>query len=287
MRLLSLLVWLAFAISATALITDGSDGQVLETNTSSIVKRSGRPVCGPNLAPENTSKRSVGFIYFDRNVTALTSACDKKLIPRDKASVSQYLSNAWPAQWSRLRAGLQWSTGTDGLSGCTTLYIISRTGVYAAHYFENVSFEPDPFWRTGDHTTNDQLFQYTVIDVLRNGGRYHPRLNAARIEDDTIRAYLIYPAQTSKESADDVGYSVRNEQIRTTVGEIVPTLQDGSRWTNIPYQATDSQALLFDPEKTLGKNLFKYDPAHDFGGGQKKHLAALWVEDERVHWDYW
>ncbi|KAJ6067987.1 uncharacterized protein N7446_005024 [Penicillium canescens] len=270
MRLLSLLVWLAFAISATALITDGSDGQVLETNTSSIVKRSGRPVCGPNLAPENT-----------------TSACDKKLIPRDKASVSQYLSNAWPAQWSRLRAGLQWSTGTDGLSGCTTLYIISRTGVYAAHYFENVSFEPDPFWRTGDHTTNDQLFQYTVIDVLRNGGRYHPRLNAARIEDDTIRAYLIYPAQTSKESADDVGYSVRNEQIRTTVGEIVPTLQDGSRWTNIPYQATDSQALLFDPEKTLGKNLFKYDPAHDFGGGQKKHLAALWVEDERVHWDYW
>ncbi len=46
-------------------------------------------------------------------------------------------------EFSKLKPNEEFSTGTAGLKGCTTLYIISRTGVFAAHYWESISFSPD------------------------------------------------------------------------------------------------------------------------------------------------
>ncbi|CAI7571609.1 unnamed protein product [Penicillium bialowiezense] len=137
------------------------------------------------------------------------------------------MSSAFDKTWLR-RDGArdEWSTGTDGLSGCTVLYIISRIGVFAAHYFENVSFSPSKYWlQIGDAKgklvkpmTSDEVFQQTVPGVSRNGGTYHVRLSVAHIDDDTILAFLIHSAQTDAGSGeDDVGYTTRNQQLRDAV----------------------------------------------------------------------
>jgi hypothetical protein len=51
--------------------------------------------------------------------------------------------------------------------------------------------------------------------------------------------------------------------IRTTVRRLVPSLQDEGGWTDIPDIVKD-YAELFAPEATVGGNLFKFDPSHDF-----------------------
>ncbi|KAB8213524.1 hypothetical protein BDV33DRAFT_210120 [Aspergillus novoparasiticus] len=42
---------------------------------------------------------------------------------------------------------------------------ISRKGVYATHWWENVSFNPEPLWRNPADQTNDEIFQAIVIDM--------------------------------------------------------------------------------------------------------------------------
>ncbi|KAH7346868.1 hypothetical protein BKA65DRAFT_286006 [Rhexocercosporidium sp. MPI-PUGE-AT-0058] len=93
--------------------------------------------------------------------------------------------------FNREEAAEEYSTGTAELKGCTTMYIISHKGVYATHWWENVSFDPDKDWKPKTTTTTAEMFQDTVIDVLEKGGNYHPRLGAATlIEDDYIKALL-------------------------------------------------------------------------------------------------
>jgi hypothetical protein len=199
------------------------------------------------------------------------------------------MSTAVIKRFASIQRRKQYSTGTDGLSGCTTLYIISRRGVYATHWWENVSFSPDDVWRNPETQTDKELFEETVLDLLRNGGRFHARLDATAIEDDFIRAYVIRPSMTVEEDEGDVGYTEQLKAIRTTVGELVPTLQDEGRWTDIPYTVKGEEDL-FAPEATAGRNLFKYDPSHDFGLGREfVKMAKLWVEGRVApyHDDVW
>jgi hypothetical protein len=149
---------------------------------------------------------------------------------------------------------------------------------------------PDP---TKQPKTNDEIFQETVTDLLTKGGKYHPKLDGSKIEDQYVKAYLIHPTQTWQEAgAADVGYPDQWASIRSTVATLVPTLADASRWTDIPYVATADNAVLFAALGTRGKNIFKYDPAHEVTKGDPStatHLAALWVEDRLQPWhdDKW
>jgi len=131
---------------------------------------------------------------------------------------------------------------------------------------------------------------------LIEGGTYHPKLDGPLIEDQYIKAYLIHPTQTWLEAgAADVGYPDQWASIRSTVGTLVPTLADPSRWTDIPYVATSDTDILFDRTQFIGKNIFKYDPAHVVTKATKTtpavttHLAALWVEGQLqpYHDDKW
>ncbi|KAE8395563.1 hypothetical protein BDV23DRAFT_178615 [Aspergillus alliaceus] len=145
-------------------------------------------------------------------------------------------------------------------------------------------------WRDPADQTDDEIFQATVIDMLRNGGKYHPKLDKNLIEDDYIRAYLIRPATVWNEGPDGVGYPKQWAQIRTTVGELVPKLQDTSLWTEIPYNMLNNDDPELDADEgTNGKNLFKYNPLHIFESGLKGPLAMLWVEDKLTpyHEDHW
>lgn len=211
------------------------------------------------------------------------------IVPHESAPSAEDMSTGVMKTFSSLGRRKQYSTGTAHLSGCTTMYIISRKAVYATHWWENVSFDPDDEWRE-EGQTNDEIFQSTVLDMMTDGGRYHPRLDAALIEDDYIQAYLIHPTQTWREGVGDVGYPQRWEAIRTTVGELVPTLQDAARWTDIPYKALmNTDTALDESDGTAGKNLFKFDPLHRFESGSKGQLAMLWVEGQLdpYHQDQW
>ncbi|GFF42753.1 hypothetical protein IFM46972_06978 [Aspergillus udagawae] len=210
--------------------------------------------CGIEIVNGSSSsssiKRSVGFLRLERNVTwpatsttALAKRMElpgallgqfyqkelpkisKSIITRDSAPHATWMSAAILQEFGRLRRK-EWSTGLQGLKGCTTLYIISRKAVYATHWWENISFKPDTEWRDPPTQTNAELFKLTVTDMLRDGGRYHRKLDADLIEDDYIRAYLIRPAKVFRQWADPnaADYTIQWNQIRDTVGELVPTL---------------------------------------------------------------
>ncbi|KAL4968144.1 uncharacterized protein BDV14DRAFT_197371 [Aspergillus stella-maris] len=274
-----------------------------------LAKRS-RPKCGPSLASNDSKAASnVGFIRFECNSTSLQKRMtlpdgdignlnDKALPNLTEAIVpdgyfsaptTADLSTAVMKKFGSVGRRKKYSTGTSGLSGCTTMYVISRKGVYATHWWENLSFAPDPEWRGAGTSTDEELFQATVIDLLKDGGKYHPRLDARLIEDDYIRAYLLHPKQPHRELTDGSGYPDQWEKIRTTVGELVPKLQDRSRWTGIPYKGLNADdENLFADGGTAGKNFIKYGPSHDFGGFRGA-LAMLWVEGQSTpyHEDIW
>lgn len=197
------------------------------------------------------------------------------------------------------------SLAAQGLCGCTVLIVASRTGVYMAHYFENMAFDPDQIW-LDEWNTPEECFNANVIQGLTNGVPAAPRArrprqvsltsNAAAIlagagpDGDKVKGYLIYPSGSSDgEATTYAGYQEKFLEIKKTVGEIIPPLailDDGTSnplWTDIPYDAlnNDDEAL---GNTAAGKLIFKYDPSHV---GQKK--AALWVESDLTdrHNDQW
>jgi hypothetical protein len=130
--------------------------------------------------------------FYDVELPRVTQS----IVPEDHSSnVAQDMSTAVFKRFTNLRSTRQYSTGTDGLSGCTTMYIISRRGVYVTHSWESVSFAPNNEWRDPPTQTDQELFQKTVLDALKDGGKFHPKLDRDAIEDDYIRAYIIRPKQ--------------------------------------------------------------------------------------------
>ncbi|KAF9883746.1 hypothetical protein FE257_003000 [Aspergillus nanangensis] len=270
--------------------------------------------CGIEVVDStSTRKRSIGFLRLERNVTRTVPTktslarrmelpqsglggfyenefpkLSKLVVTRDTAPDATWMSAAIIEEYTRVRQK-EWSTGVEGLKGCTVLYIISRKAVYATHWWENVSFSPDTEWRNPKTQTNSELFQLTITNMLRNGGRYHAKLDAYDIEDDHIRAYLIHPSNSWEQLTDPsaADYTIQYNQIRTTVGELVPTLKEQSRWTDIPYVRVASDLTLDNKKTVRGRSLFKYDRAHDIGGGKTERWAMLWVEAKLYHQDKW
>ncbi|KAE8150609.1 hypothetical protein BDV25DRAFT_139695 [Aspergillus avenaceus] len=169
-------------------------------------------------------------------------------------------------EFSRARPD-EFSTGVEGLHGCTTMYIISRKAVYITHWWENVAFDAD-------------MLELTVFDLLRNGGKYYHKLDASIIEDDYIHAYMIHPTQAFRQLKDpsQSDYTDQWNQIRTVVGELVPKLQDQSRWTDVPYIRVPVDKDLDEENMVRGKNLFKYNRAQSIGGGQTQQWAMMYHE---------
>ncbi|KAH8431508.1 uncharacterized protein LDX57_009171 [Aspergillus melleus] len=284
-----------------------------------------RSKCGPQIEDENSSssssssKRSVGYLRIDRNVTrtaATTTALAKRMkqpegtslpalydfygkelpyisntiVTRDKTKKDPtWLSAALMLEYDRTRRR-EFSTGIEGLKGCTALYIISRKAVYGAHYWESVSFAPEKIWLNGDPKLKKQeLFELTVTDMLKNGGKLHAPLVADKIEDDHIKAYLIRPSKVFRQfknpQASD--YTKQWNQIKATVGELVPTLADPDRWYDVKYYPAANNKELDKVGSVRGKSLFKFDKADETEGGHTQKKAMLWFEDRLVHGDAW
>ncbi|KPM40776.1 hypothetical protein AK830_g5791 [Neonectria ditissima] len=184
------------------------------------------------------------------------------------------------------------SLGTMGLCGCTSVWIISRSGVYASHFWESISFSPDDIWRRVKSETNTQVFQRTVIQPMKDGetndkGRkMQDKVDVGILgNDDSVRAYIVHPERSCYANNQNA-YRPKWDLIKTTVGEIIPALDPAThddRWNEPIYQRKDrDDDALFT--SSAGRVLFKYDPNHQ---GKKK--ATLWVEGREEPWhdDEW
>lgn len=193
------------------------------------------------------------------------------------------------------------SLGTRRLCGCTVLVVVSRTGVYMAHYWENIAFAPDPDWII-EHGTPENVFEQTVIKGLRVGVQgvdpLPEQISLTKVASqitagENIKGYIIGPDKNFDFKENPGNYETYKERwarIRKTVGEIIPALKDDDPvnspnplWTEIRYKK------LLPNDRRLGttaagKVLFKYDPDHE---GKKK--AAMWVENNLAdrHNDEW
>lgn len=208
------------------------------------------------------------------------------------------------------------SVAVDGLCGCTVLVVASRTGVYAAHYFETLAFDTADIWLApkGPFTDDNDAFLQTVIGGLTNGiqgvgSSLFPQkpeqvsltsvaatINAGAgpdpVNDNKIKGYLFFPAQQAQAGPiqNYAMYQSKFQQIKQTVGQIIPALriptnpaETNPLWTDIQYTALENNNPLVG-DSAHGVLLFKYDPDHE---GKKK--AALWTEDDSTdkHNDQW
>jgi len=136
------------------------------------------------------------------------------------------------------------SLGADELVGCTCLFVVGRKGVYAAHWWENLSFSPGLEWlnrklgKKGGLETDEEVFDRTVLTALRRGTTHRGQLThhelPSDIGDECVKAYLIRP----KDSYDNVldGHRDKWNSIKNVVCEIVPRLTDKNRWEEVIYR---------------------------------------------------
>lgn len=160
----------------------------------------------------------------------------------------------------------EFSLATSHLCGCCSLWIISRKGVYAAHWWESIAFAPDDAWKLTPAETDEDIFQRTVTDHIRNGhvssngDIMHEKLVADNIEDSLIKAYLVHPSHPCEEHYAEQ-YRAYWAQIINTVKDIIPTLKEDNRWQEITYDPLDPEDDMLH-ETSRGRILFKFDAHH-------------------------
>ncbi|KAB8211917.1 hypothetical protein BDV34DRAFT_219134 [Aspergillus parasiticus] len=123
MRLLWSLAWLALAVSANTL------------------RPSKKPLRHTQKRKHGIRKRTAASYQADNATRGGTHGGDEHGSDED---------------FQQREAWQQYSTGMAHLSGSTTMYIISRKSVYATHWWENVSFNPDPIWWNPADQTDDE-----------------------------------------------------------------------------------------------------------------------------------
>ncbi|KAF6804321.1 hypothetical protein CSOJ01_10290 [Colletotrichum sojae] len=187
---------------------------------------------------------------------------------------------AWVPYTSRTRHPV--SAGMSGLEGCTGMLLVSRKGMYGAHYWESQVFNLDKKW-LDIYDTAENAFQTLVIDALNKGDKFHRALKgevARDIEDSSLRAYLMIPDMD--EAANRDPYRDQWNRIKEEVGKIVPRLKDQALWKEVVYHPAQDDELP-QGKDARGKMLVKYDPKHE--EGKKKQTA--WMEYAQVHNDEW
>jgi hypothetical protein len=192
----------------------------------------------------------------------------------------------------------------DSLLQCTGLLIVSKKGIYIAHYWENISFNMDPVYRDR-YKTQKGAFQATVARGLRDGVVGDPRLGYRReqeslrsvaqlIDHESIHAFLMIP-DTDPDGTPDP-YREYWDRIKSIVGEILQRLNnpnDANRWTEYSYHPQQDEEITvvngveIEPLLTTsrGRMLFQFDPNHN-----GLHKTFVGLEDTapihgRMEWD--
>ncbi|KAF6801132.1 hypothetical protein CSOJ01_11990 [Colletotrichum sojae] len=210
------------------------------------------------------------------------------------------------AQFHRFNNNEAFSYSWSHLRGCTGFFIVSKRGVYVAHYWETIGFNqhkiPNPDDPTAEPTTRYKTqgiaFYNTITRGLRSGinrggvaEQDSLRGHAQEIDDDSIHAFLMIP-QTGNS---DVGIGPEDpyrkywEKMKKEVGMILPRLNNPDRWHEYKYAPAQDKEWVgaFDPleHSARGRLLFKYDPDHH--GKKKTFLMAetTRLEEGCMEWE--
>ncbi|KAK2608921.1 hypothetical protein QQS21_002497 [Conoideocrella luteorostrata] len=122
--------------------------------------------------------------------------------------------------------------------------IVSRSGIYSGHYWENIGFNIDADIHGDLYKDQDDAFQKSIVDALHKGAKGHPSLTgAAQVigNDDSIKAFLIAPDEgpaKEGEVAKKDPYTDAWGKMQDEIGKIIPKLQDKNnknRWEIVKY----------------------------------------------------
>ncbi len=173
------------------------------------------------------------------------------------------------------------SFGISELSGCTTLVVVSRTGAYIGHYFENLSFDPDPDVPYGGDP--EAAFQNTVLNGLEFGIKRRNKIDQDSLKAHAHnlqggRAFLIVPVN----GPDDQQMPYQNmwNRMQRSVQAMVP----GVSFQVVTYVALNRGDPLLE-SSYRGRFLFKHDAAHQ--SNDPRQLVKIWHEATEIYTDAW
>lgn len=232
-----------------------------------------------------------------KRVVVRNTRVDKKTLLVNNAAFS--------ADPGRPRGGKAFSYSIDHLGGCTALAIVSETGIYAGHYWEDVGFNLDPeIALERGYRDQADAFQRSIIDALHTSVPGHTALAGAVADiigrGDNIKAFLMVPDEGP--GGEEHPYADAWAHMQAEIGMIIPRLQDTNdinRWQVVPYHPVQDEEREFDEVKTdangdpwinydplddtfRGRMLIKYDPDHE---GQRK--LAVWIENTQYYNNMW
>ncbi|PKY02364.1 hypothetical protein P168DRAFT_320904 [Aspergillus campestris IBT 28561] len=205
------------------------------------------------------------------------------------------------------------SMGTDGLTGCTVMTLVSRSGVFMGHWFEDISFTPTT-WTTNDdgtkspgwlkqYKTRDKAFEQTVVNGLREGVKQGEDTTEpgkpeqvpvsdvkGALEDGHAKGYLMVPLDACPgmgATGYEKYYVKRWEAMRGVVAGVVPAFADEGLWKEHKYRRDDPE----DPRRAVdGSVLLQYDPDDRYDAGGKtmtRKRVVMWMGTEKVRDDEW
>ena len=191
------------------------------------------------------------------------------------------------------------SVGLQGLKGCVCLFTQSHRGVYATHYWETISFDPDEEDRDGD------FLQEKVLKPLRQGTTTRSGksvlqaplagLNARELVG--AQAFFIAPISNLPSKGNPSRgdpFRAQLDRIKEVVGQIMEEAyeQEGRPEGIQPITWIDDR-LYPRPLKTppsygsgaRGSVIWKFDPEQQ--EQNPRHLMKLWSDGKQFFQNAW
>jgi hypothetical protein len=281
-------------------------------------------MCSPPEPPSDNAKRDLEIEYYDpagngtlvrRTIKMPQSGSDDDMAEyiHGEIDAKGFKKIAWSAQHKKKTVDMNTakavefnskkpvSIGTGGLCGCTVLAIVSKKGVYMGHYWESISFYPDPHWTKVYKGTEKDVFENTVIKGLKDGIRSQaggswdqPPLTDYKhlFDGEDTQAFLMFPKSADH---DDVKvykekYQPRWKQMKETINEILPVLKGRRKWRDYKYDpARDRKTQEQELAKARGTVVLKYDPNDKPGNGDVKSRKrmVMWMEEAKTLDEIW
>ena len=195
------------------------------------------------------------------------------LIPDDTTSSSEF----------KKFGNVPFNIGTKDLCGCTCLFLVSDQAVYAAHYYEDIAFNPRGFQRQVKDFLRSPCSWVSGEEQLRYKGlqqvkKYFP--------EDTTDAFIMTPAKEIGEDRNGLpGYDTTKAQYKqrmdgqeSYISQLQNIVRDmiGVKPEVHVYEAAEKEKEGAKLDYTVsGRGLFQYDPQ---GPGE----VRLFFENKKV-----
>lgn len=262
-----------------------------------------------NIPPDN---RLAGYINGQINRKTFDLIVWERHIPTDDPDEEPEVEGMGTSRAREFR-DQAFSMGTNGLTGCTVMALVSRSGAFMGHWFEDISFTPTKFTIGEDgkktpgwlqeYKTRDKAFEQTVVKGLKEGVKQGEHTTEpgkveqvplgdvkGHLEDGHAKGYLMVPEDACPgmgAAGYEKYYVKRWEAMRGVVEGVIPAFSDQGLWKEHKYRRDDdeNQRRAVD-----GSALLQYDPDDRYEDGGKtmtRKRVVMWMGTEKMHDDEW